>query len=90
MLVPNTVTKALHTEKYFTDLLDSFTISESKHYSALDNQTKTIKSFGRPIILIDDLLHKGYRMNIIDPILRENQVDVKEIIVGVLTGNAGI
>lgn len=88
VLVPNTVTKALHTEKYFTDLLDSFTIAESKHYSALDNQTKTIKSFGRPIILIDDLLHKGYRMNIIDPILRENQVDVKEIIVGVLTGNA--
>ncbi len=88
VVVPNTVTKALHTEKYFTDLLDSFTIAESKHYSALDNQAKTIKSFGRPIILIDDLLHKGYRMNIIDPILRDNQVEVKEIIVGVLTGNA--
>ncbi len=88
VVVPNTVTKALHTEKYFTNLLDTFTIAESKHYSALDNQAKVIKSFGRPIILIDDLLHKGYRMNILDPILRKNQVDVKEIIVGVLTGNA--
>ncbi len=88
VVVPNTVTKALHTEKYFTNRLDSFTIAESKHYSALDNQAKTIKSFGRPIILIDDLLHKSYRMNILDPILKANQVEVKEIIVGVLTGNA--
>ncbi|MGN0658887.1 MAG: nicotinate-nicotinamide nucleotide adenylyltransferase [Emergencia sp.] len=88
VLVPNTVTKALHTEKYFSSRLDSFTIAESKHYSALDNQAKTIRSFNRPVILIDDLLHKGYRMNIIDPILRANDVEVKKIIVGVLTGNA--
>ena len=88
VVVPNTVTKALHTEKYFNSSLDHFTIAESKNYSALDNQAKTIKSFNRPIILIDDLLHKGYRMNIIDPILKRNQVEVKEIIVGVLTGNA--
>ncbi len=88
VVVPNTVTKALHTEKYFNSRLNHFTIAESKYYSALDNQAKTIKSFNRPIILIDDLLHKGYRMNIIDPILKRNQVDVREIVVGVLTGNA--
>lgn len=88
VVVPNTVTKALHTEKYFSQDLERFTIAESKHYSALDNQAKTIKSFNRPIILIDDLLHKGYRMNILDPILKENGVEVKEIIVGVLSGNA--
>ncbi len=88
VVVPNTVTKALHTEKYFSEDLHRFTIAESKHYSALDNQAKTIKSFDRPIILIDDLLHKGHRMNILDPILKENGVEVKEIIVGVLSGNA--
>lgn len=88
VVVPNTVTKALHTEKYFSQDLRRFTIAELKDYSALANQAKTIKSFDRPIILIDDLLHKGYRMNILDPILKENGVDVKEIIVGVLTGNA--
>ena len=87
VVVPNTVTKALHTEKYFDAKIASFDIAESKHYSALDNQAKTLKSFNRPVILIDDLLHKGHRMNIVDPILRENEVDVKEIIVGVLTGN---
>ncbi len=87
VVVPNTVTKALHTEKYFDSDLNSFTISQMKHYATLDNQAKTIKSFDRPIILIDDLLHKGYRMNILDPILKKNQVEVKEIIVGVMTGN---
>jgi len=87
VVVPNTVTKALHTEKYFDAKIESFHIAESKHYSALDNQAKTLKSFNRPVILIDDLLHKGYRMKSIDPILKENGVEVKELIVGVLTGN---
>lgn len=88
VVVPNTVTKALHTEKYFENDLKNFTIAELKYYSKLENQAKTIKSFNRPIILIDDLLHKGYRMNNLDPILKKNKVEVKEIIVGVLTGNA--
>ena len=88
VVVPNTVTKALHTEKYFSSDLKHFTIGESKHHAILENQARTIKSFDRPIILIDDLLHKGHRMNILDPILKENDVAVKEIIVGVLTGNA--
>ena len=87
VVVPNTVTKALHTEKYFDARIESFYIGESKHYSALENQAKTLKSFNRPVILIDDLLHKGYRMKSIDPILKANGVEVKELIVGVLTGN---
>ena len=88
VVVPNTVTKALHTEKYFDSDLNDFTIAESRYYSALENQVRTIKSFDRPVILIDDLLHKGYRMNILDPLMRENEIDMKEMIVGVMTGNA--
>ncbi|MDD7020022.1 hypothetical protein [Hornefia butyriciproducens] len=88
VLVPNTVTKVLHTEKYFNSDLDGFTIRESRYYSPLDSQARAIRSFDRPVILIDDLLHKGYRMNIIDPILKKNEVDVRKIVVGVMTGNA--
>lgn len=88
VLVPNTVTNPLHTEKYFDSDLRHFTVRESKHYSPLEYQAKTIRSFNRPVILIDDLLHKGHRMRIIDPILRKNNVEVKEIMVGVMTGNA--
>jgi hypothetical protein len=84
--VPNTVTKALHTEKYFTKDLSSFTIAEKSFYSTIENQVRTIKSFNRPVILVDDLLNKGYRMKEIDPILKENQVDVMDTVVGVQTG----
>ena len=84
--VPNTVTKALHTEKYFAADVNSFTIEESSFYSTLENQVRTIKAFNRPVILVDDLVHKGYRMNKIDPILKNNGVQVVDTVVGVQTG----
>ncbi|MBQ5664648.1 MAG: hypothetical protein IIV41_02145, partial [Akkermansia sp.] len=37
VVVPNTVTKALHTEKYFTRDISDFTVEESGHYSSLAN-----------------------------------------------------
>ena len=88
VVVPNTVTKALRTEKYFKNDLSGFTIRESKDYQTLSDQAKTLKSFDRPAILIDDLLHSGQRMRKIDPILREADVEVHKVIVGLLTGNA--
>lgn len=84
--VPNSVTKALHTEKYFTPDLSGFSIEERSFYSTLEDQIRTIKSFARPVILVDDLLHKGYRMKEIDPILKENHVEVVDTVVGVQTG----
>ena len=86
VVVPNTVTKALHTEKYFTRDISDFTVEELGHYSSLANQVKTIRSFNRPVILVDDLLHKGYRMKELDPILKANDVDVVKTVVGVQTG----
>ena len=88
VLVPNTVTKGLHIDKYFDRNVKSFTIAESKYYSSLDDQVKTIKSFNRPVILIDDLLHKGHRMRILTPYLERNGVEIKEVLVGVMTGQA--
>ncbi len=88
VLVPNTVTKGLHIDKYFDRPVKGFTIAESQHYSSVDNQVKTIKSFNRPVILIDDLLHKGHRMRMLMPYLERNEVDVKEVLVGVMTGRA--
>lgn len=88
VLVPNTVTKGLHIDKYFDRNVKSFTIAESKYYSSVDDQVKTIKSFNRPVILIDDLLHKGHRMRMLTPYLERNQVEIKEVLVGVMTGQA--
>ena len=48
----------------------------------MDNQVKTIRSFNRPVILIDDLLEKGHRMRMLTPYLKKNNVDVREVLVG--------
>ena len=86
--VPNTVTKGLHTEKYFKGDLSGFRIAESPGYSTLENQVETLKSFHRPIILVEDLLHRGYRMQKLLPTLDERKVEVKAIVSGVITGKA--
>ena len=88
VLIPNTVTKTLLVEKYFNRDATGFTIAESRNNSPLSTQAKMIKSFNRPVILIDDLLHKSHRMNILGPVLQEAEVELSEVLVGVMTGNA--
>lgn len=88
VLVPNTVTKSLFVEKYFNRSANGFTIAEAENYSPLESQAKMIKSFNRPIILIDDLLHKSHRMNKLGPVLDSAGCEIKEVLVGVMTGNA--
>lgn len=84
--VPNTVTKTLHTEKMFSPTLNSFTIREYPMYSTIDNQIRTIKSFNRPVILVDDLLHKGYRIKALDPIFKANNVEIRKLVMGLVSG----
>ena len=87
-IVPNTVTKTLHVEKCYAPDVRSFTIEEYPDYSPLPSQVRALRSFHRPIILVDDLLHKGYRMNEIDPILKSSGVVVADTVVGVQTGHS--
>ncbi len=84
-LVPNTVTKTLHTEKYFAPNMKSFSIKEVPFYLSLPNQIKTLASFQRPLILVDTILHKGYRINAIDQLLKENNITVQRIISGIVS-----
>lgn len=86
LVVPNTVTKTLHIQKFFSPGLESFTIRENQFYASIDNQVNTIRSFHRPIILVDDLLHKGYRMQRLDPLLKKWDVTVQKIVVGLISG----
>lgn len=85
-IIPNTVTKTMHTEKVFRPNIVDFTIEASPYYLSLEEQAKVLKSFNRAIILVDDLLHKGYRINVIEPILRKEGVPIKKVIVGILSG----
>lgn len=86
MAVPNTVTKTLHTDKVFNPDIKSFNITEYPYYSPLISQVRTIKSFDRSVILVDDLLHKGYRIRELNPIFKEEKVNIRKLIVGVLSG----
>ncbi|TCO77460.1 cytidyltransferase [Marinisporobacter balticus] len=85
-IVPNTVTKSMHTEKIFDPDMKRFVIEAYPNYLDLENQVKMIHSFNRPVILVDDLLNKGYRIKAIDPLLKNEKINVKKIIVGILSG----
>ena len=85
-IVPNTVTKTLHADKVYQNDPRHFIINETPGYSHLYNQAKTIKSFRRPVLLVDDLLHKGFRLEKLDPIFRKEDVKIERIIVGILSG----
>ncbi len=61
-MLPNTVTKAFHTERCYEDDLVKYDILAYPNYLSIPNQTKTLKAFNRPLILVDDLLDRGLRV----------------------------
>lgn len=85
-ILPNTVTKTLHAEKYFSTDLATHQIREYPYYLDLENQIKMIKSYDRPIILVDDLLNKGYRLQALVPYFEKYKVNVQKFIVGIMSG----
>ena len=85
-IVPNTVTKTLHVEKVYDRDIVHFTVEEYPGYSTLKNQIRTIQSFRRPVLLVDDLLHKGYRIDNLDPLFKEAGMDIRCILVGIMSG----
>ena len=87
MVVPNTVTKSLHTEKIFSPDMQNFKIDAFPNYMSLENQVKVIRSFDMPVILIDDYLHKGYRIKSLEPFFQKYDIKIKKIIVGALSGS---
>lgn len=85
-VVPDTVTKTLHADKCFAPDGGSFRVVEYPGYSPLAGQVRTLKSFRRPVILVDDLLHKGYRIGKLNPIFEQEGLEISRIIVGILSG----
>jgi hypothetical protein len=83
VLVPNCVTKDLNTEKLYDIDMESFTIKEFPHYAPLKVQIRTIKSFMRPVILVDDLYHKGYRLQAVEQVMKNEDLKLNKLIVGV-------
>lgn len=86
VVVPRTVTKTLHVEKCFSRDLSRFEIVEFPNYSPLRSQVRMLKSFRRPVLLVDDLLHKGYRLEKLDKVFRQEDFAPEKIVVAILSG----
>ena len=84
--IPNTVTKTIHTDKVFAQDLRSFSIEAFPGYPPLESQIRTVKSFRRPIVLVDDLLHSGNRLKTLVPMLQEENVPIDRVLVGLMSG----
>ncbi len=84
--IPNTVTKTIHTDKVFSPDLQSFTIGAFPGYAPLESQIHTVKSFRRPVILVDDLLHSSNRFQALAPILQQYGVPIDRVLVGLMSG----
>ncbi|MDO4720257.1 MAG: cytidyltransferase [Peptostreptococcaceae bacterium] len=85
-VVPNTVTKSLHIEKVFRKDMSGFSIRAYPYYLSLEKQLKTVRSFDREVLLVDDILNKGYRIKALDPLLKGEGIRVSKVITGILTG----
>ncbi|MBR6119476.1 MAG: hypothetical protein IKQ04_04065 [Oscillospiraceae bacterium] len=85
-LVPNTVTKHLHADKVFQQDIYHFEIRAMNGYSDLPVQVRTLASFHRPVILADDLLHKGFRLEKLEKLFREEGVEIRSVMTGILSG----
>ena len=86
VVIPHTVTKTLHVEKCFHRDLSRFEIVEFPNYSPLRSQVRMLKSFRRPVLLVDDLLHKGYRLEKLDKVFRQEGFEPKKIVVAIMSG----
>ncbi|BEP29761.1 nicotinate-nicotinamide nucleotide adenylyltransferase [Helicovermis profundi] len=85
-ILPNTATKAFHAEKYFKPDLTKYKIDSYPYYLDIENQVKTLKSFNKPIMLVDDILNKGYRIKALNPLFKKYDVDFKKFFVGIMSG----
>lgn len=84
--VPNTVTKELETERLYKKDLSEFSITHYRGYAPLDIQMRTIRSFMRPVIMVDDLYHTGNRMKELGEHLEREGIRDYQLIVGVMSG----
>lgn len=85
-IVPNTVTKALHTEKLYFPDMKGYRVGSFPYYPELEVQIRILRSFGKPIMLVDDTLHQGYRIKALNPLLKKENLKVRKIIIGILSG----
>lgn len=84
---PNIVTKSLHVEKSYDYEIKNYKIVENQFYPSISRQIDTIKSFGKRIILVDDILHYGHEILGLDSELKQKDIDIDKVVVSILSSN---
>ena len=86
-VVPNTVTKTLHTDRVYVPDLSACSVEAYPNYTPLETQVRAIHSFRRPAILVDDVFNRsGVRISTIVPLLRQEGVNIRTFLLGIITG----
>ena len=85
-IVPNTVTKTLHTDTVYESDLSDYTVEAFQNYTPIKDQVRMIHSFDRPVILVDDIMNIGKRFTALDAHLKQEGVPIKKMFFGVMTG----
>ena len=84
--VPGSITCELNTEKRYSADLSSFEICEFPDYPSLKAQIRSLASLHRPITLVDDLFHKGFRFEKIRELTEPEHIEIAGLIVSVESG----
>lgn len=85
-VIPNTVTKTMHTDTVYAADLSDYSVGPFESYPPLADQVRMIHSFDRPIILVDDIMNIGKRFAALDELLRREEVPIRTLVFGVITG----
>lgn len=85
-VIPNTVTKTLHTDTVYAPDLSDYTVGPFERYTPLADQVRMIHSFDRPVILVDDIMNIGKRFQALDALFQKEQVPIRQMVFAVMTG----
>ncbi len=84
-LLPDSVTKTLHTERLYDSSLSYYQIVEKPDYHNVYAQIEIIKAFQKPVLLIDDIVHKGLRLSSLEEDFKSLDVSLAAVVAGIST-----
>ena len=84
-LLPGTITKAFHTERYYDELIHEYEVEAYPGYLTIEEQAKVLKAYNKSVILVDDLVDKGNRLDAINYYLKAQSIPIEEVIVGIMS-----
>lgn len=83
--LPNNKTVSLYIDKVLNVDTNEVELRETNFYENLDRQVEQLRSIGTEIIIIDDVLHTGNRLDDVMPRFIKAGLNVRKICVGLVT-----